>query len=97
MDERKLIFSNLLNGVPLDTVAQVFHKTCADVQADFNYIVQKIKNYCFLNAVPAIHCESIEQARKVRHSIFPILEVINLDKSPIYKITSTEFNGELPL
>ena len=94
MDERKLIFSNIINGVPLETVAQAFHKTDADVQADFDYIIQKIKNYCFINGVPAIICDSVEQARKVRFPIFAVLEVVNLDKSPIYKVTNKEFDGE---
>ncbi len=94
MEERKLIFSNLLNKVPLGNVAQAFNKTETEIQADFKYIIQKVKNYCFLNGHPAIICDSIEQAQRLRYSIFPILKSINLDKAPEYKITNKEFNGE---
>ncbi len=94
MDERRLIFSNLLNGVPLTDVCKAFNKTEADVRAEFSYITQKIKNYCFLKGCPAIYCDTIEDARKNRYAIFPILRVVNLDKAPQFKIKHEQFDGK---
>lgn len=94
MEERKLIFSNLLNKVPLGNIAQAFNKTEAEIQADFKYIIQKVKNYCFTKGVPPIMCDSIEDAQKSRYSIFPILKVLDLDKTPEYKIITQAYNGE---
>lgn len=94
MEERKIIFSNLLNGVPLGNVCKAFNKSESEIQADFKYIMQKVKNYCFLNGVPTIVGDSVEECRKQRHSIFPILKMVDLNKSPIYKITNRTFNGE---
>ncbi len=94
MDERRLIFSNLLNGVPLEDICNAFHKTEAEIRAEFSYIIQKVKNYCFLKGHPAIYCDTIEQAQKNRYAIFPILKIINLDKAPQFKIKHEKFDGK---
>lgn len=97
MDERRLIFSNLLNKVPMENVAKAFNKTEADIKMDFAFIAQKIKNYCFKNNVPAIFCDTLEDARKNRHAIYPILNIINLDIQPEFKVRHEAFDNNLPM
>lgn len=94
MEERKIIFSNILNKVPVLNIAQAFNKSENEIISDFKYIIQKIKNYCFINGHPAIYCDTIEEAQREKYSIYPILNVINLDKAPIYKVTNQKYNGE---
>lgn len=96
MNNRLLIFTNLLNKVPLEQLAKDFNTSEAEILVDFKYIVQKINNYCFMKGVPAIRCETIYDAQRERLNIYPILKVIDLDKSPIYKITHETFDGKLP-
>lgn len=93
MDERRLVFLNLINSVPLKNVAESFNKTELEIKASFDYIIQKIKNYCFIKDVPAICCNTIAQAKAIRHSIYPILDKVDLDKEPIYKITYRPYDG----
>lgn len=96
MNDRLLMFTNLLNKVPLEDVAKAFNTTEAAILVDFKYIMQKVNNYCFLRGVPAIRCETIFDAQRERLNIFPILKVIDLDKPPIYKIRHETFDGKLP-
>ena len=94
MNERKIIFSNLLNKVPVQNIALAFNKTENEILLDFKYIIQKIKNYCFLNSVPPIFCDTLPEAQKNKYSIFPILDKLDLEKAPIYKITYKELNKD---
>jgi hypothetical protein len=96
MDERRMIFSNLLNKVPMENICKVFNKTEAEIKADFSYITQKIKNYCFKNNELPIFCDTIEDAQKNRRAIYPILNILNLEKKPEFKIRHEAFAGEMP-
>lgn len=95
IDERRIIFSNILNKVPLESISRAFNKAESDIKSDFAYITQKIKNYCFKNNIPPIFCDTIEEAQKNRHTIFEILPFIDLNKSPEFKIRYENFNGNL--
>lgn len=94
-DERRIIFSNILNKVPLENIGKAFNKAESDLISDFAYITQKIKNYCFNNNIPPIFCDTIEEAQKNRHRIFEILPFVDLNKSPKFKIKYENFNGNL--
>lgn len=89
MDERILIFSNLLNGVSIEQVARDFKKSLDEVQRDFSYVLRKIKSYCFLRQTKKgfapITASTIEEAKKFRLTCFSVLPNIKLDKEPQFK------------
>ena len=91
IDDRALIFANLLNGVPVAQVAQAFQKQSeAEVLQIFGFVLRKIKSYCFLrarqaNALPLIVADDVKSAQKYRLTCLSVLPKLNLDKSPQYK------------
>lgn len=80
--ERRLIFQNLANGVPIAIVARDFHKQPFEVMDDFRFVVSKIKSYGFVRVMPYIPCETLELANKNRVFLFDLLEKLNLDNAP---------------
>ncbi len=95
INQRFIIFSNILNKVPLENIAKAFNKSESEIKSDFAFITNKIKNYCFKNNMPPIFCDTVPEAQKNRHAIFEILHLINLDKKPEFKIRHESFSGNL--
>ncbi len=89
MDDRALIFSNLLNGVSVEQVAREFKKSLDEVQRDFSYVLRKVKSYCFLRQTQKgyapINASTIEEAKKYRLTCLSVLPNIKLDKEPHFK------------
>ena len=87
MDERALIFQNLLNGVPVWRVAQEFHKSSEREVIDiFNFVLRKIRSYQFERKRPPVLAETIEQVRKHYHiTCLTILPKLKLNKPPTYE------------
>jgi len=84
-DERAIIFSNLLNGVPVWQVARDFHKQAdGEVQRIFDFILAKIKSYCFERKLPPVLGSTVAEVRQYKAICFEILPKINLDKEPMY-------------
>lgn len=62
---KKLVFCNLLNGVPPTVVAETFHLSIDDVQREFFDVLHKIK--CYMrdrNIVGFDQLEALAQARR---------------------------------
>lgn len=91
--ERKLIFINLVNGVPIPTVAQTFHRESERaVLDDFRFVALKIKSYMFARAMPFIPIEHPRDVVQNKSLVFDLLDRVNLDVLPAFsKITSSEF------
>ena len=88
--ERKLIFTNLLNGCNTQSVAAAFRKSEKEIADSFNFVVLKIKSYVFKYALLPIPCESVELARQNRLSLLEMLEKLNLSVLPEYKSFITQ-------
>jgi len=84
-DDRALIFSNLLNGVPAWQVARDFHKSEPDVMHIFRFILRKIKSRRLERMEPPIVGNSISEIQKQRITCLTILPKLNLDRDPLYK------------
>src|ERR1700761_8648127 len=85
-DERALIFSNLLNGVPVWQVARDFRKSSEqEVMNIFNFILRKIRSRRLERMEPPIVGSTIEEVRKQRVVCLTTLPKLNLDKDPRYK------------
>jgi hypothetical protein len=84
-DERALIFTNLLNGVPVWQVARDFHRSEPDVMHIFRFIVRKIRSRRLERMEPPIVGNTIDEVRRQRIACLTILPKLNLDKDPRYK------------
>lgn len=85
-DERALIFSNLLNGVPVWQVARDFHKSSEQEVMDiFRFILRKIRSRRLERMEPPIVGDTIEEIRRQRIACLTALPKLNLDKDPRYK------------
>lgn len=83
--DKKLIFQNLVNGVPPDRVAQAFRRrNIKEVMEDFLYVANKIRSYRFIRMMPYLPCETPAEARHNRIHLFDILAKLNLDMVPRY-------------
>lgn len=85
MDPRALIFSNLLNGVPVAHVARDFGKSENEVLQTFGFVLRKIKSYAFERKMPSILASSVAEAKRYRITCLSILPKLNLDKEPKFK------------
>lgn len=94
--ERKLIFQNLLNGVPVAQVAQAFHRASEkEVLEDFRFVALKIKCYAFQRAFPYIPMDTVAEAAQNKMAILDILSKVNLDVLPVF--SSVKVEGFNPL
>ena len=84
-DERALIFTNLLNGVPVWQVARDFHRSEPDVMHIFRFIVRKIRSRRLERMEPPIVGNTIDEVRRQRIVCLTILPKLNLDRDPRYK------------
>lgn len=92
-DNQKIIFSNLINGVPVPQVAQAFHTTENEVMRVFSFVLRKIKNYIFLRQLPMIVASDIESARRYQITCLQVLPKLNLSKEPEYRDIQVEVVG----
>jgi hypothetical protein len=84
-DDRALIFSNLLNGVPVWQVSRDFHRSESDVMNIFRFILRKIKSRRLERMEPPIVGSSIAEIQRQRITVLTILPKLNLDRDPLYK------------
>ncbi|HEX3747594.1 MAG TPA: hypothetical protein VHW09_26850 [Bryobacteraceae bacterium] len=84
-DERVLIFTNLMNGVPDWKVAEQFHKSVPDIMQIFRFILRKIRSRRLERMEPPIIGDSIAEIRRQRITVLSILPKLNLDRDPRYK------------
>ncbi len=94
MDTRALIFSNLLNGVPVGQVAREFKRSEREIMQIFSFILRKIKSYCFLRQTfkgyPVITAATIDEAKRYRITCLSVLPNLKLDKEPQFKDIQSE-------
>jgi hypothetical protein len=84
-DERALIFTNLMNGVPVWQVARDFHRSEPDVMHIFRFILRKIRSRRLERMEPPIMGNTIDEVRRQRIACLTILPKLNLDRDPRYK------------
>jgi len=94
-DYRSLIFSNLLNGVPVSQVCRDFQKSESEVMQVFHFVFRKRKSYCFLRstqkiAMPMVYGYTIEDAKKSRLTCLNVLPKLNLNKEAEFKDIQAE-------
>jgi hypothetical protein len=84
-DDRALIFSNLLNGVPVWQVCRDFRRSEVDVMNIFRFILRKIKSRRLERMESPIVGNSVAEIQRQRITVLTILPKLNLDRDPLYK------------
>ncbi len=92
-DERVLIYSNLLNGVPVWKLMETFHKSDKEIMDVFRLVSRAVIHYCFKRKMPPVFCDGIAVAQKHKRTILPLLTKINLDKDST-KVTHNQLGAQ---
>lgn len=82
-DERVLIYRNLLNGIPVWRLMEMFHKSEKEVMDIFIFVSRRLREYCFKRRMPTVFCDCIATAQKEKMALLPLLTKLNLDKQPL--------------
>ena len=84
-DEKILIVTNLLNGVPLWLIKQHYRMSDKEVTDLFSFVMRKVKNYLFKFSLLPVFCDTVEEAQKYKRTIFKVLPELNLEKAPVFR------------
>lgn len=71
--ERKLIFENVANGVPMETVMATFLRSEAEVLAECKFVGKKIMEYRIRRGIPALPYETLADIRWHRKAMLQTL------------------------
>jgi len=97
MNDNKILFINIVNGVSLCKLEKNFSLSENEIYEIFMQIIKKIKSYAMLRAIPdvvGLHLEDVEIARKHRFLLLEILPKLNLEILPKFNSFSVrEFKG----
>ena len=88
-ERRKLVFTNLLNGVPMAAIKEAFHLSEAEVMADFHFAIAKVRSYRFERALPVIDCDTLSKAQANREMLLHNITRLNLGVQPVYSRVGT--------
>lgn len=91
-ERRRLVFTNLANGLPVQRVMEAFQLSERDVMADFEFVCTKIRSYRFERVMPLVPCDSISAVRQNQAEVLHTLTKLNLETAPTFAKV-----GSLPL
>jgi hypothetical protein len=73
-EERRLIFVNVANGVPIQQVMSAFRKSEKEVMDDVRFIGRKIAEYRFRGRLPPLSCSTLHDISWHRRALLETLE-----------------------
>jgi hypothetical protein len=62
-EERRLIFENVANGVPIEQIMVAFRRSEADVMREVEFVARKLREYRFKRRLPPLACGTIKEIR----------------------------------
>ncbi len=62
-EERRLIFENTANGVPVEKIMAAFRRSEAEVAKEVEFVGRKIREYRFKRFLPPLACGTIKEIR----------------------------------
>lgn len=71
--ERRLIFSNVANGVPVEKVMAAFRRSEAEVDRELEFVGRKIREARFRTRMPPIEAQGIRAIRFNRRALLDTL------------------------
>ena len=72
-EERRLIFENVANGVPIQQVMSVFRRSEKQVMDEVKFVAKKIAEYRFRRHAPPLGCSTLNEISFNRR---PLLETL---------------------
>lgn len=88
-ERRRLVFSNLLNGVSIEQLMATFKLSAKEVMDDFDFVARKIRSYRFERGQPFLLCDTIANASGAREALLFTLTRINTDTDPKFSHIQT--------
>lgn len=88
-ERRRLVFTNLANGLPVERVMEAFRLSEAEVMADFEFVCTKVRSYRFERAMPVVPCDSLHAVRMNQPELLHTITKLNLDKDPTFSRIGT--------
>lgn len=73
-EERRLIFVNIANGVPIQQVMSVFRRSEKEVMDEVRFVGKKIAEYRFRRHMPPLSCDTLQEISVHRAAL---LETLN--------------------
>lgn len=61
--DRRLIFENVANGVPMEGVRAAFQRSQTEVDRELTFVGRKIKEYRFRRHQPPVPCDTVQEMR----------------------------------
>lgn len=78
-EERRLIFQNLANGVPMQSIMAVFRRSEAEVWKEVEFVGRKIREYRFRRRMPPVELQGIKAILFNRRQLLETLEKLGND------------------
>lgn len=79
-EERRFIFENYANGVDIDDMKAVFHRSAEEIEREIFFVAKKIKEYRFRrmseaspHAAPVVACDTLVDIRLNRLALLDTL------------------------
>lgn len=68
-EERRLIFENYANGVPIEQIMVTFLRSEAEVVREVEFVGKKLREYRFKRHLPPLPCETLKDIRFHRRAL----------------------------
>lgn len=81
-DRRRLVFCNLLNGVPIPEIMTALKMSEKEVMDDFRYGAQKVRSYIFERGMMLVPMETIQEAQRSQAYLAHVASRVNFGKDP---------------
>lgn len=72
-EQRRLIFENVANGVPMDKIKAAFRRSEEEVWREVEYVGKKIREARFRTRMPPLECQGIKAIRWNRKALLETL------------------------
>jgi len=72
-EDRKLIFENLANGVPLPEICTTFRRSETEIWRETAFVAKKITEYRFRRYMPPLACGDLVDIRRNRKALLETL------------------------
>ena len=86
--DKKLVYSNLANGVSVEAVSAAFEISPQAVTATFKEVGLQLAGHMVHEATPYVPCQTVEAARANRVKLLPMLAGLELTDTPRYRRVS---------
>jgi len=78
-EERRLIFENVANGVPMEKIKAAFRRSEEEVWREVEFVGRKIREYRFRRHLPPLQCQGIKAIRWNRRALLETLRKLGPD------------------